>query len=129
MGVRGSQGREGCGWPFAPALSGALGVWTINQAPQANLEHSHFADPWARLRGKTSKQQTQILVCNGGWNLCVSLFRYLPFPGVPSTAALRPQWLLAAALKVEMEVTSPERSSSSGSSQGHEEGRCLLTGS
>ena len=118
-------------WPRLLQLpQWGLGVWPINQAPQANSGVEPLCRSLGQAEGKTTKQQTQILVCNRGWNLCVSLFRYLLLSRSPFHSC--PQAPVAAGrgtLRLRWKPTSPERSSSSGSSQGHEEGRCLLTGS
>lgn len=107
-----------------------LGAWPVQQAPQANSRIQPLCRPLGQAEGKTTKQKAWILLCNGGLNLRVSLFRYFLLSWGPFHS--HPQALVAAghdALSLRWTVTSPERSSSSGSSQGHEEGRCLLIGS
>ena len=56
-----------------------LGVWPINQAPQANSGVQPLSQSLGQAEGKTTKQKTQIRACNGGWNVCVPFSLFSPF--------------------------------------------------
>ena len=130
-GVSSSQGRGGCGHGHASSsfLSEAWESGPLTRLLKPTLEYSHFPNPWARLRGKPPNKRLRFEpVTEAG--TCVSLFRYFLLSWSPFRS--RPQAPVAAGrgtLRLRWKLTSPERPSSSGSSQGHEEGRCLLTGS